>query len=150
MRCFHVAEALAAGGNTIEAATCCAGGTDSVAVTVSLNDVSEAPTVSDKTQFKNHAAKVGQAFSLTLPAANANSGDGRPYEYLLWHRGHGKNFSDHTINGLSFNAMTRVLSGTPTAAGVWKLSYVVHDKDSERGAADRFSAKTNLQITVSQ
>ncbi len=125
------------------------GGTDSISVTVSLNDVAEAPTVSDTTQFKNHAAKVGEVFSLTLPAADENSGDGGPYEYLLWHRGHGKNFMDHTINGLSFNAATRTISGTPTAAGVWQLSYVVHDNDSERGIADRFRAKTNLQITVS-
>ena len=128
-----------------------AGGlTDSIDVTVSLNNVAEAPTVSDATQFKNHAATVGQAFSLTLPAADANSGDGGPYEYLLWHRGQGKNFMDQAINGLSFDATTHTLSGTPEAAGVWKLSYVVHDDDDDRSVADRFRAKTNLQITVSQ
>ena len=124
--------------------------TDRVAVTVSLNNVAEAPTVSDTTQFKNHAATVGQTFSLTLPAADANSGDGGPYEYLLWHRGHGENFMDQAINGLSFNTTTRTLSGTPTAAGVWKLSYVVHDDDDDRSVEDRFRAKTNLQITVAQ
>ena len=123
---------------------------DSIAVTVSLNDVAEAPTVSDATQFKNHAATVGQTFSLVLPAADANSGDGGPYEYLLWHRGAGQNFMDQAINGLSFNAATRTLSGTPTAAGVWKLSYVVHDDDDDRSVGDRFRARTNLQITVSQ
>ena len=131
-------------------ATDAGGLTDSVAVTVSLNNVAEAPTVSDATQFKNHAATVGQTFSLVLPAADANSGDGGPYEYLLWHRGHGKNFMDQDINGLSFNATTRTLSGTPTAAGVWKLSYVVHDDDTDRSVEDRFRARTNLQITVSE
>ena len=131
-------------------ATDAGGLTDSVAVTVSLNNVAEAPTVSDTTQFKNHAATVGQTFSLVLPAADENSGDGGPYEYLLWHRGHGQNFMDQAINGLSFNATTRTLSGTPTAAGVWQLSYVVHDDDTDRSVEDRFRAKTNLQITVSQ
>ena len=131
-------------------ATDAGGLTDSIAVTVSLNDVAEAPTVSDTTQFKNHAATVGSQFTLVLPAADENSGDGGPYEYLLWHRGHGKNFMDQAINGLSFDAATRTLSGTPTASGVWKLSYVVHDDDTDRSVADRFRARTNLQITVSQ
>jgi len=131
-------------------ATDSSGLTDSIAVTVSLANVDEAPTVSDTTQFKNHAATVSQAFSLTLPAADANSGDGGPYQYLLWHRGHGRNFMDQAINGLSFDAATRTLSGTPAASGVWKLSYVVHDKDDDRSVADRFRARTNLQITVSE
>ena len=126
------------------------GGTATIAVTVSLTNVDEAPTVSDTTQFKNHAATVGQAFSLTLPAADANSGDGGPYEYLLWHRGHGRNFMDQAINGLQFNAETRTLSGTPAASGGWELSYVVHDKDDDRSVDDRFRARTNLQITVSE
>ena len=124
--------------------------TDSINVTVSLDNVAEAPTVSDATQFKNHAATVGQAFSLVLPAADANSGDGGPYEYLLWHRGEGRNFMDQAINGLSFNAATRTLSGTPEAAGVWKLSYVVHDDDGDRSEDDRFRARTDLQVTVSE
>ena len=124
--------------------------TDSVAVTVSLNNVAEAPTVADTTQFKNHAATVGQTFSLTLPAADENSGDGGPYEYLLWHRGAGQNFMDQAINGLRFNATTRTLSGTPAEAGVWQLSYVVHDNDDDRSVEDRFRARTNLQITVAE
>ena len=131
-------------------ATDAGGLTDSVAVTVSLNNVAEAPTVADTTQFKNHAATVGQTFSLTLPAADENSGDGDPYEYLLWHPGHGRNFMDQAINGLSFDATTRRLSGTPTVAGVWKLSCVVHDDDDGRSVEDRFRARTNLQVTVSQ
>ena len=138
-------------GYTLTVVVSDAGGlTDSIAVTVSLNDVAEAPTVSDATQFKNHAATVGSKFTLVLPAADANSGDGGPYEYLLWHRGHGKNFMDQAINGLSFDATTRTLSGTPTAAGVWQLSYVVHDNDTDRSVGDRFRARTNLQITVSE
>lgn len=43
----------------------------------------------------------------------------------LWHRGHAQNFMDQAINGLSFSAATRTLSGTPEAVGVWQLRYVV-------------------------
>ncbi len=122
----------------------------SIPVTVNLTDVDEAPTVSDTSQFKNHDTRVGQAFNLFLPAADANSGDGGPYEYLLWHRGQGRNFMDQAVNGLRFDPATRELSGTPEAAGVYRLSYVVHDNDANRSVADRFRARTNLQITVSQ
>ena len=124
------------------------GDTDSTPVTVNLTNVSEAPTVSGDSQFKNHAAKVGEAFNLTLPAADANSGDRGPYEYLLWHRGHGQNFMDQAIKGLSFDATAPTLSGTPDAAGVWKLSYVVHDDDDDRSVDGRFRARTNLQVAV--
>ena len=68
----------------------------------------------------------------------------------LWHRGHGQNFMDHAINGLRFNPTTGTLSGTPEAAGVWQLSYVVHDNDDDRSVEDRFRTKANLQVTVSQ
>ena len=117
---------------------------------VTAQSADTAPTVSDTSLFRNHEAVVGQAFSLTLPAADANSGNGGPYEYLLWHRGHGQNFMDQAINGLSFDAATRTLSGTPTAAGVWQLSYVVRDDDTDRSVEDRFQACTNLQVTVSE
>ena len=125
------------------------GHTVSVAVAVSLNDLGEAPKVSDTTQFKTHNATVGAAFSMTLPAADANSGDGGPYDYLLWHKGAGKNFEDQAINGLNFNPTTRTLSGTPEADGTWEMSYVVHDGDANRNAAaDAFRERDKLKIVV--
>ncbi len=108
-----------------------------------------APTVSDNSQFRNHDATVGEAFSLTLPAADAGSGNGGPYEYRLWHRGQNTNFMDQAINGLRFDPATRTLAGTPEEPGVWLLSYVVHDNDDNRSVEDRFRARTNLQLTVS-
>ncbi len=66
--------------------------------------------MSDASQFRDHAATVGEASSLTLPAAYANRGDGAPYEHLLWHRSHGRNFMDQANNGLQFDAATRTLS----------------------------------------
>ena len=108
-----------------------------------------APTVSDTSQFKNHDATVGEAFSLTLPAADPGSGNGGPYEYRLWHRGQNRNFMDQAINGLRFDPETRTLSGTPQKSGVLLLSYVVHDNDDNRRVEDRFRARTNLQVTVS-
>ena len=119
--------------------------TDSIAVTVILNDVAEAPTVSDATQFKNHAATVGSKFTLTLPAADANSDDGGTYEYLLWKRGTTEQFGE---NGLTFDARARTLSGTPTNAGTFRLSYQVHDGDSNRSKVDSFVEERNLKLTV--
>ncbi len=122
---------------------------DAIAVTVSLNDVAEAPTVSDTSAFKTHYATVGSTFTLTLPAADANSGDGGPYTYILWHKGAGKNFATEAVNGLSFDASTRTLSGTPEAEGIWQLNYVVHDGDDNRNAAaDAFRERTKLKIVV--
>ena len=131
------------------------GASASIAVTVNLTDVDEtppdtAPTVSDTSQLKNHDATVGQAFSIVLPAADEGSGNGGPYEYLLWHQGQGRNFMDQAINGLRFDPETRTLSGTPEEAGVWQLSYVVHDADANRSVEDRFRERENLRVTVSE
>ncbi len=109
-----------------------------------------APTVSDTSQFKNHEATVGQPFSVVLPAADAGSGNGEPYEYILWHQGQGKNFMDQAINGLRFDPETRTLAGTPEEAGVWQLSYVIHDADDNRSVEDRFRERDNLRVTVSE
>ena len=102
------------------------------------------PTVSDTSQFKNHNAAIGQTFSLTLPAADANSGNGGPYEYILWKRG-GLRFGE---NGLKFNPETREIAGTPVVPGVFRLAYQIHDGDADRSKGDSFVAETNLQITV--
>ena len=104
-----------------------------------------APTVSDTSAFANHVATVGEAFSLTLPAADAGSGDGGPYEYILWKRNAGVHFGE---NGLSFDPATRTVSGTPEAAGAFDLAYQVHDGDADRGLADSFVEETALRITV--
>ena len=108
-----------------------------------------APTVTDTSQFKTHYFLVGQSVSLTLPAADADSGNGGPYDYKLWHKGAGKSFNDEAINGLSFDPRTRTLTGTPEAEGEWPLSYVVHDGDGNRNAAtDAFRERDNLKIVV--
>ena len=57
------------------------------------------PTVSDASLLRNHQAVVGQAFSLTLPAADADSGNGGPYTYILRKRGDSRAFGEY---GLSF------------------------------------------------
>ncbi|MCY3658771.1 MAG: Ig domain-containing protein [Caldilineaceae bacterium] len=122
------------------------------AVLVALYDATDGGNWTDNTNWSSnepigtwHDVKT----DLTLPAADAKSGNGGPYEYLLWHRGHGASFVDQTINGLSFDPTTRTLSGTPVQTGVWQLSYVVRDADDNRSVEDRFRARTNLQVTVS-
>ena len=113
------------------------------ALTGGLSD--SPPRVSDQSQFKTHNATVGQAFSIVLPAADAGSGNGGPYQYILWKRGAGVQFAE---NGLSFNAQTRELSGTPAAEGTHLLAYQVHDGDGNRARSDSFVEETYLQIVV--
>ena len=104
-----------------------------------------APTVADTSKFKTHYATVGQAFSLVLPAADADSGNGGPYTYALLNRTGGTAFS---ANGLSFNATTRTLSGTPTAEATHELTYRIHDSDANTASSDAFVEATKLKIVV--
>ena len=104
-----------------------------------------APTVADTSKFKTHYATVGQAFSLVLPAADADSGNGGPYAYSLLNRSDGTAFG---ANGLSFAASTRTLSGTPTAEATHELAYRIHDSDANQAKSDAFVEETNLKIVV--
>ena len=122
-----------------------------ISVTLNLTDVNEspqapdtAPTVADTSKLKNHYATVGQSFSLVLPAADASSGNGGPYTYQVLNRADGTAFS---ANGLSFDATTRTLSGTPTAEDSHELTYRIHDADDNRADTDAFVDKT-LKIVV--
>ncbi len=67
----------------------------------------------------NHVAKqrygVGERVELVLPAATGGTG---PYSYTL---------GPVLPKGLSFDAGTRVLSGTPTTPGLTRLTYEVTD-----------------------
>ena len=65
----------------------------------------------------NQAAVVGTAYSQTLPVATGGS---PPYTYAI-----GGNIPD----GLAFNANTRRITGTPTAAGVGVVTYSATDDD---------------------
>ena len=117
-----------------------------VAAYAQAND--SAPTVSDLSAFTSHVATVGKPFILTLPAADAGSGNGGPYEYIL--RLKGANVGLQGINGLSFNPRTRVLSGTPLQARAYELDYVVHDADGNRDITDAFRENTNLRLTATK
>ena len=67
----------------------------------------------------NQSYRVGTAISaLTLP--EASGGDGT-LSYSL----------SPSVPGLSFDAMTRQLTGTPTAAGTHALTYTVTDEDGD-------------------
>lgn len=106
------------------------------------------PTVSESVnsrKLKTHYANVGESFNLVLPAADADSGNGGPYVYELLDRADDSAFG---ANGLSFDAATRTLSGTPTAELEHELTYRVHDADSNRAATDAFIDATNLKIVV--
>ena len=73
---------------------------------------------------------------VTLPAATG--GDGALTYTLTSH------LAD--LAGLSFNARTRRLSGTPDAAGGYRFTYTAHDADEDRSVAD--AAVLNFSIIV--
>ena len=66
---------------------------------------------------------VGEAFSATLPEA---TGGNAPVAYAL----------STLPQGLSLNPLTRVLSGTPRAAGNHTIRYTATDSDGERAAVN--------------
>ena len=67
---------------------------------------------------------VGEAIAaLTLPAASGGNGELR---YTL----------EPAVPGLSFDAATRTLSGTPTSAGSYAMEYKVEDGDENTEASD--------------
>lgn len=65
----------------------------------------------------NQAGTVGTAFSFTVPAGTFADANG---DTLTWS-------ASGLPAGLSFNASTRVISGTPTAAGTSVLTVAVND-----------------------
>ena len=67
---------------------------------------------------------VGEAIApLTLPAASGGEG---PLSYSL----------RPPVPGLTFDPVTRVLSGTPTTAGTYDVEYRVEDADANTAASD--------------
>ena len=94
--------------------------TDRFIITVSAAPVVPVvlPTTADQ------SATVGDAFSLTLPEATEGT---TPYVYT----------ATGLPAGLAFNATSRVLSGTPTAAGTYTVTYEVTD-DAAETASDTF------------
>jgi hypothetical protein len=73
------------------------------------NNAPVAPVIASLT------ATVGQVFTTTL--ATFTDSDSDPLTYSL----------TNTVSGLNFNTTTRVLSGTPTQAGSFTLTYTAND-----------------------
>ncbi len=108
-----------------------------------------APTVSDASELRTHTVEVGEWFSVTLPAADEGSGNGGPYNYNVWHQGQAASFTNG-IDGITFDPDARTLSGTPQRAGLYKMSYVIHDGDGNRDRTDAFRNRDSLRIEVTE
>ena len=87
--------------------------------TAGSGDVDRFPGFRSATAPDNQTYAVGAAIdTLTLPAA---TGGNPPLTYSL----------SPGVPGLSFNAATRQLTGTPTAAGTYAMTYTVTDADGD-------------------
>ena len=109
-----------------------------MAVTVVIVDTSHANVDWDNLQFEsatavipvvlpdtgNQSAEVGQSFNIRLPAATAGT---TPYSYT----------ATGIPPGLSFSTSTRRITGTPTTAGTYAVTYSVED-DAGETASDAF------------
>ena len=84
----------------------------------------------------NNTYTAGTAISaLTLPAASGGDGS------LAYSLAPG-------VPGLSFNAATRVLAGTPTAAGTYAMTYAVRDADGDLATLNFVVTVATAQMTT--
>ncbi len=84
----------------------------------------------------NQSYQAGTAISpLTLPAGSGGDGS------LTYSLAPG-------VPGLSFNAATRVLAGTPTAAGTYALTYTVSDADGDLATLSFVVTVATAQMTT--
>ena len=84
----------------------------------------------------NRTYTAGTAISaLTLPAASGGDGS---LAYSL----------APAVPGLSFNAATRVLAGTPTAAGTYTMTYTVRDADGDLATLSFVVTVATVQMTA--
>ncbi len=90
-----------------------------------MDDSSDTPADTGRPSFGAGAlafeATVGQAFSEVLPAATGGQGTLR------------YGVTSNLPAGLSFDAATRTLSGTPTAVGMSEVFYTARDDDGDIG-----------------
>ena len=101
--------------------------------------VAEPPTLTDT---DNQIYGKGQAIAtLTLPQAEGGT---EPYTYTLTATtSDGTLTGDDLPTGLSFNANTRELTGTPTVPGIYALTYTVTDTNA-------MSATRTFTLTVAE
>ena len=102
--------------NILVSLTNSAGSTDSAAITASTTSADLEPTLPE---IDDQAGKVNDAFSVTLdPAMSGNA----PLTYSM----------ADLPSWASFAPATRVLSGTPNAAGTTTVTYAVTDDDGDQ------------------
>ncbi len=93
------------------------------------------PVFSSEVTPYNQVGRVGQAFSLVLPAATQEDGDTTTYT-LTGNLPPPDNSIVDLPNGLTFTASTRTLAGTPTEAALIYYTYTAVDGGSHGADVD--------------
>ena len=99
--------------------------------TITVREPDTAPSFSAAVSDQTYTE--GDAVSLTLPPASGGNG---PLTYTLRPQ----------ISGLTFDANARDLSGAPTAAGIYRMTYQAADADDNTQASD--AATLTFTVTV--
>jgi len=117
------------------------GGTDTITVNVTITAVNDGPLLA--ALIPDQAATAGVAFSYTVPLATITDIDST----LTWS-------SNETLTWLSFNATTRVFSGTPGTGDVAATTITVTASDGSLSASDSFvltvSAAPNVAPVITE
>ena len=90
---------------------------DTLTFTITIAEPDAAPSYGGQT-VPDKSYTVGEQIATVLPAASG--GDGT-LTYALRPQ----------VPGMAFDASARVLSGTPTAAGTYRMAYTVEDEDAD-------------------
>ncbi len=125
-------------GSPTKAYTLTASAPGETSITLTFNiTVHSRPVFSSEIIPEHQVGRVGQAFSLVLPAATQEDGDTTTYT-LTGHLPPPDNSIADLPDGLTFTASTRTLAGTPTETAFIYYTYTAvdggsHEQDTDTG-----------------
>ncbi len=135
-------------GSPTKAYTLTASAPGETSITQTFNITIHSPPVfSSSITYPHQIGKVGQAFSLVLPAAPQEDGDTTTYTLTASLQSRIGSPTVALPAGLTFTASTRTLAGTPTEAGYFYFTYTAVDGGSGDEAGD-YNVPSFFTLTI--